>query len=128
MYAKSTLPLLFLAGIGCATSHEHAPQTAHATATTPRDVAVQPVPARTKSQAPADQAYVAQLSLEQSEQFEVYRQITELQHAVQLYRQFLERAEGRPELLPAVRKARERIADATDTLKFLRQQPDANQP
>ena len=68
--------------------------------------------------AEADRAYDSQLSASRG-QFDVERQVAVLKEAVLLYGQFLERAEGRPELEPAVRKSHERIADATATIIFL---------
>jgi hypothetical protein len=68
--------------------------------------------------AAADRAYDSQLSASRGK-FEIERQVAVLKEAVLLYGQFLERADGHPELLPAVRKSRERIADARDTIIFL---------
>jgi hypothetical protein len=68
--------------------------------------------------AKADRAYDSQLSASRG-QFDVERQVVVLKEAVLLYGQFLERADGQPELEPAVRKSRERIADATATIIFL---------
>ena len=42
-----------------------------------------------------------------------------LRKSVALYRQFIERAEGQPEMQDAVRRSRERIEDAEKTLEFL---------
>jgi hypothetical protein len=63
--------------------------------------------------------YRSQLGASRAGQFEVDRQVVELRRAVLLYEQFLERADGRPELEPAVRKSREAIADLKATLEFL---------
>lgn len=115
--------LLFLGGAGCAGP---APLGRNAAVAPPSVVAApppQPPAAEPPSSQAADRAYEAQLSLERGGQFDAFRQVTELKHAIFLYGQFLERAEGRPELLPAVRRARERLADAQDTLIFLEQAP-----
>lgn len=69
--------------------------------------------------AEADHAYDSQLGISRGDHFDVDRQVTVLREAVLLYQQFLQRAEGRPELEPAVRKARERIDDAQRTIDFL---------
>jgi hypothetical protein len=66
----------------------------------------------------ADLAYESQLGASRG-QFSVDRQVAVLKQEVLLYTQFLERAEGQPEFEPAVRKSRERIADAKATLIFL---------
>jgi len=67
----------------------------------------------------ADRALDDSLRAPREAQFDVERQVAVLRQAVLLYTQFLERAEGRPELEPAVRKSRERIADANQTIEFL---------
>ena len=68
----------------------------------------------------ADRMYEGRLGATRG-QFDDDRQIAVLQQEVLLYRQFLERADGQPELEPAVRKSRERIADAEATIEFLKQ-------
>jgi hypothetical protein len=77
-----------------------------------------PEPAATELAA-ADRAIEHSLGDPRAAQFDVERQVAVLRQAVLLYEQFLERAEGRPELEPAVRKSRERIADANQTIEFL---------
>jgi hypothetical protein len=127
MWVKSTMVLVFLAGFGCAGPAAPAPRTARGPEPTRRPAAAAestPTSPASSSLVDADRAYAAQLGSMRGGQLDVERQIIELQRAVLLYRQFLERAEGRPELLPAVRKARERIADATDTLRFLWAEPE----
>jgi hypothetical protein len=69
--------------------------------------------------AQADQAYDSQLGIARGGHFDTERQISVLRQAVLLYGQFLERAEGRADLEPAVRKSRERMADAKETIIFL---------
>lgn len=49
----------------------------------------------------------------------VDHQVRMLRKSVALYRQFIERAEGQPEMQDAVRRSRERIEDAEKTLEFL---------
>ena|SRR5688500_16134124 len=119
------MPLAFLALWGCA--HDVPPPatasgappgtgtTAPNSATTPDAAPV--VPAETLTE--ADRLYGSQLGASRAGQFEVERQVTELQRAVLLYRQFIERAEGQPELQAAVKKSLERIEDACQTISFL---------
>jgi hypothetical protein len=77
----------------------------------------------------ADRMYEGRLGATRG-QFDDDRQIAVLQQEVLLYRQFLERADGQPELEPAVRKSRERIADAEATIEFLKkhQRGDDTEP
>lgn len=121
MRAKSRMVLVFLAAAGCASAPTPAPPQA------PR-VAVAPAPNPTEPDKPAepaemlaqaDRAYDSQLGIARGGHFDTERQIAVLREAVLLYGQFLERAAGRPELEPAVRKSRERIADANQTIEFL---------
>jgi len=58
------------------------------------------------------------------ERFSVDRQVSELERAIGLYRQFLERAGDDPRFADAVKRSRERVADAEQTIVFLRQQSD----
>ena len=127
MQAKSLMLLTFLWLTGCAA--RSAPANAVAQDDTPRRVApASPAapdePTRAAPTTPAatlaeaDHAYDARLSASRG-QFDTERQIAVLREAVLLYGQFLERAEGRPELEPAVRKSRERIIDANATIEFL---------
>jgi hypothetical protein len=125
MLAKLTMPLAFLALWGCA--HDVAPPTSALGAPTGREHTVsnsatasdsRPArPAETLSE--ADRLYGAQLGATRAGQFEVDRQVVELQRAVLLYRQFIERAAGQPDLQAAVKKSRERIEDACQTISFL---------
>src|SRR5262249_40125128 len=111
---KSTLLLAFVAAWGCSsapTPTTKAPAeavslraNAEATPATPGEPTT-----RAETLAQADQAYDSQLGISRGDHFETERQIMVLRQAVLLYTQFLERAEGRPELEPAVRKSRERI-------------------
>lgn len=126
-YSGGKLPMLlaFLAATGCAAQ---APPPARAQAQTSVSTASKsengPVEAaRTPAEtlALADSMYESQLGASRG-QFDEDRQIAMLQQEVLLYTQFLERAGGEPELEPAVRKSRERIADANATIEFLRQQ------
>lgn len=132
---KSTSLLAFLVCVGCAGSTQTA-QTTPRSSTEPAAPAgdAATVSMRAKSapvaaappEAPAgqllaeaDHAYDSQLGIARGDHFEVERQVMVLREAVLLYQQFLERAQGRPELEPAVRKARERMADAQQTIEFL---------
>ena len=69
--------------------------------------------------AEADALDRSQLGASRAGQFEIDRQVVELRRAMLLYQQFLDLADGRPELEPAVRKSHERIADLKATLDFL---------
>lgn len=123
MFAKLPMLLVFLAAAGCA-AQAKLPQPAGAATPVP---AAEPTPeaeeatplAPAETLARANLAYDSQLGASRG-QFDVERQVFVLQQSVLLYTQFLERAEGRPELEPAVRKSRERIADAQATIEFLR--------
>jgi hypothetical protein len=123
MNAKLMMPLAFLAAVGCAAPNTTASNRPAKSA----PAAVEPVegdepalpPAQTLSE--ADRLYDSQLGASRAGQFEVDRQVTELRRAVLLYKQFIERAEAQPELAAAVRKSRERIDDACNTIVFLLQ-------
>lgn len=118
--------LAFLAAIACASQAPPEPRSVQ-TATlpagaTPAIEAAAPQPAKLQpatALAQADRAYDSQLGIARGGHFDTERQIAVLKEAVLLYGQFLERAENRPELEPAVRKSRERIADAKETIIFL---------
>ena len=56
------------------------------------------------------------------DRFSVDRQVSELERAIALYRQFLERAGEDPRFVDAVKRSRDRISDAEQTIAFLRQQ------
>lgn len=126
MNAKLPMLLVFLAAAGCASTSRTAGSSEALRHSSPP--ATDAVPAeRASDQAPlapaealsqADLAYESQLGAARG-QFSVDRQVAVLRQAVYLYGQFLERAEGRPELEPAVRKSRERIEDAQATIDFL---------
>ena len=122
MRAKSALLLIFVAAVGCASQAGPLPQ-ARATPPKPGSPAAAAVEVAeadaAETLAQADTAYDSQLGAVRGGQFDVDRQITVLRRAVLLYTQFLERAEGRPELMPAVRKSHERIDDANATIEFL---------
>ena len=120
MLAKSPMLLVFVTALGCGAQ---APPPRQANLAVPQaepEVGVAPSVATDPAQtlAEADRAYDSQLSASRG-QFDVERQVAVLKEAVLLYGQFLERADGRPELLPAVRRSRERIADAKATIVFL---------
>jgi hypothetical protein len=124
MKAKLPMLLVFLAAAGCAAPPPEAkqargsaaPAAAQAAAPSPEREAAALPPAAALSQ--ADLAYESQLGASRG-QFSADRQVAVLRQAVFLYGQFLERAEGRPELQPAVRKSRERMEDAQATIDFL---------
>lgn len=63
---------------------------------------------------------------ERDERFSVDRQVSELERAIGLYRQFLERAGEDPRFADAVKRSRDRIADAEETIAFLRRRIDAH--
>lgn len=123
MNAKPMMPLVFLAAVGCAApaaTASNRPAKSPPAAVEPAGVE-EPAgrPAETLSE--ADRLYDSQLGASRAGQFEVDRQVTELRRAVLLYKQFIERAETQPELAAAVRKSRERIDDACNTIVFLLQ-------
>jgi hypothetical protein len=118
------LVFLLAAAAGTACSRQASPPAqAHAEPVAPPPSRAEPraadasTPGETLAQ--ADQLYASRLGATRG-QFDDDRQIAVLEQEVLLYRQFLERAEGQPELEPAVRKGRERIADAEATIEFLR--------
>jgi hypothetical protein len=120
MRAKSALLLIFVSAVGCA-SHPGSSRLARVTAPKVASSAAAAEPAEAEpaeTLAQADQAYDSQLGAARG-QFDVDRQVAVLRRAVLLYTQFLERADGRPELSPAVRKSHERIEDAKATIEFL---------
>jgi hypothetical protein len=123
MPAKSTMLLTFLFGFGCGAQaqppHAPAPVARRDTPIAPGTAASARVDPPKETLAEADRAFEAQLGLARGGQFDVFRQVTELKRAILLYTQFIERAEGNPELLPAVKKAKERIDDAERTIVFL---------
>jgi|GEM_PF-5970144 len=119
MLAKLPMLLVFVTALGCGAQAPPAREANRAApAPEPAPVAAPAAADPVKTLAEADRAYDSQLSASRG-QFDVERQIAVLKEAVLLYGQFLERADGRPELLPAVRKSRERIADAQATIVFL---------
>jgi hypothetical protein len=118
MRPKSTLPFVFLLAAACAGA---APPPAAPVAPGPApESAALPPASPAEVLAEADEAYASRLAAARGGRFDTERQIGVLEQAVLLYSQFLERAEGRPELEPAVRKSRDRIADARETIEFLR--------
>lgn len=121
--SQSTLLLGFLVSTaGCS---QATPQPArapvakppHSPAAVAKASSVPASPAETLAE--ADGLYRSQLGASRAGQFETDRQIVELRRAVLLYQQFLDLADGRPELEPAVRKSHEAIADLKATLEFL---------
>lgn len=135
MNAKLPMLLVFLAAAGCAAK---TPAVKAARASAASAAAKEPTVGPDREAAPllpaealaqADSAYESQLGASRG-QFSVDRQVAVLRQAIYLYGQFLERAEGRPELEPAVRKSRERMEDAQATIDFLLQhmQPADGEP
>lgn len=127
MGAKLSIPLILLVVGGCAArqGEAEAPRVASASSSPARAERGSPQPEAASEVAPAaevlaqaERAFDSQLGASRG-QFDVERQVAVLKEAVLLYQQFLERADGRPELEPAVRKSRERIADAKATIEFL---------
>ena len=120
MLAKSPMLLVFVTALGCGAQAAPSRQPNLAAPHEAPDVSVAPSVSQDPAQtlAEADRAYDSQLSASRG-QFDVERQVAVLKEAVLLYGQFLERADGRPELLPAVRRSRVRIADAKATIVFL---------
>ena len=120
MVGKLTALLGFLASTwGCS---QATPEPARAPAgEAPRSVAAaEPAsPLLSETLEEAEALRRSQLGASRSGQFEVDRQVVELRRAILLYQQFLDRADGRPELEPAVRKSHEAIADLKATLDFL---------
>lgn len=124
MLLKSTTLLVFLLATGCAAQPprvsagpplgRNEPVRAGAPAIEPHEAAAE------REQPPRSRAG---LELPPSAGFDDERQVAQLRTAIALYTQFLERAEGRPELAPAVKKARERIEDAQQTIVFLQSAP-----
>jgi hypothetical protein len=72
----------------------------------------------------ADKAYQDQLGATRAAQLEDERQLFYVKQAMTLYRQFLERADGRPELEPAVRKSHERLEDLQQIADILQKSVD----
>ena len=109
---KSTMLLLFLLVTGCGAE---LPKASPAASPVGRNepAAVAKVPVRER----------VDLALPRSSAFDEAQQVAQLRTAISLYTQFLERAGGRPELVPAVEKARQRIADAQQTIIFLESAP-----
>jgi hypothetical protein len=68
----------------------------------------------------ADGIYRDQLAVQgRDERFSTDRQVAELRRAIGLYQQFIERAEGDPTFAEAVKRSRDRIKDAEETIAFL---------
>jgi hypothetical protein len=124
MKAKLTMMLAFLTSVACSSGaappaeHAGAVRTAGAGAG-PGEVREAPAPPPAQVLSKADLLYQSQLGATRGGKFEIDRQVAELRQAKLLYQQFVERAEGNPELEPAVRKSRERIVDVQSTIDFL---------
>ena len=86
-----------------------------------------PAPPPAAAMAQADALYRDQLATQgRDERFSTDRQIAALNQAILLYQQFIDRAGDDPRYAEAVKRSRDRIADAQATLGFLRQGPDAH--
>ena len=123
MVAKLTLLLGFLGWAGGCSQAAPLPARAAAAKAPQRTVATAETSSLPES---PDEALVeaealsrSQLGASRAGQFEVDRQVAELRRAMLLYQRFLELADGRPELEPAVKKSHEAIADLKETLDFL---------
>jgi len=101
-----------------------APSTAPAAASAPSPRAANEGPLPIDAMRQADGIYRDQLATQgRDERFSTDRQIAALKQAILLYQQFLERAGDDPHYAEAAKRSRERIADAEETLTFLRQAP-----
>ena len=81
-----------------------------------------PAPPPAAAMAEADALYRDQLAtVGRDERFSTDRQIAALSRAILLYEQFIDRAGDDPRYAEAVKRSRERIADAKATLGFLRE-------
>jgi hypothetical protein len=117
MNSNPMMMLAFLAASACAAQPAEPSRSATGRAETKaaptRVAAPDPAPEQ------AELRYRAQLGATRGGRSELDRQVAELRQAKLLYLQFLERAEGRPELEAAVRKSRERVEDVQHTIDFL---------
>lgn len=111
-------PMMMLAFLAAACAGQKAPPAVVA-AESPREVApAEPTKTPAETLAQADLLYQSQLGASRGGRFELDRQLAELRQAKLLYQQFLDRAEGHPEMEAAARKSRERIKDVQDTIDF----------
>jgi hypothetical protein len=128
MIAKPATPLLFFALVGCAAQPAVSAAGASPRGAWPEGRALSldapalgkatSAPASTPPSTGTAPPPVSQLGLAAGS-WDEERQIAVLEEAIGLYLAFLERADGRPELEPAVVKSRERIEDARATIAFL---------
>ena len=122
MRHNATFLLGFLLVSGCAARPAPAVATARpATAASAPSPAPESPPSASKTLAEAEERNRSQLGASRAGQFEVDRQVVELRRAILLYQKFLDLADGRPELQPAVKKSVQAIADLQATLAFLLQ-------
>ncbi|RYZ07728.1 MAG: hypothetical protein EOO73_10370 [Myxococcales bacterium] len=122
MRTLGTWLLILFALPACAARSAALPSSARAPAPARQvSASTPPEPAPRDGLAQADLAYISQLGASRGGRFDTERQISQLERAVELYAQFLERAAGRPELASAVKKSQERLADARETIDFLKQ-------
>jgi len=129
------LPLLSVACAGAPPAVARAPSQAAAPAPPAATPASAPATAERaeavppeKAIASADAVYRDQLAIPgRDARFSVDRQIVALERAIDLYKQFLERAGDEPRYAEAAQRSRDRIADAEQTIAFLREQAEHDQ-
>jgi hypothetical protein len=121
MKAKFRTMLAFVGTVACS----HAPPPAHSGKAGPAArlersrAATETPPLPPLALMETDALPEAPLGATRTAAFELDRQVTELRRAKLLYEQFVERAAGKPELEPALKKSRERIVDVQKTIDFL---------
>jgi hypothetical protein len=91
------------------------------TAETPNPPRAAPPISTTALRDPETRANEQRTADEREERFSADRQIAELERAVVLYREFIERAGDDPIYAEAVKRSRERIRDISDAVPFLRE-------
>jgi len=110
-------------GNQAAVNAESAPAAKPPSADVAGDASESPAASPAESVARADSIYRDQLASQgRDERFSTDRQVAELQRAILLYEQFIARAENDPRFAEAVRRSRDRVADARATIDFLRQE------
>jgi hypothetical protein len=128
MRCNPTMLFGFLAVTGCAATPSAPAVPASTAAPEPVAATAEPpdAPATpSETLAEAEAVSRSQLGASRAGQFELDRQVAELRRAILLYQKFLDLADGRPELEPAVLRSRAAIEDLRATLVFLLQERDA---
>lgn len=115
MVRKSMMLLVFLA----ACSHAASPPPSVSSARENEPAAQKPV--ETPTRAAATAAELTPSDTLSAADIEDERQLFYVKQAMTLYRQFLERADGRPELEPAIRKSQEKLEDLQQIAEMLEQ-------